>query len=285
MLGLVIFTVLFIFSAGIRCVSCHLLAFVLYAFKDVFYYFKHKKFNECKAFGRINMFCGLFGRGKTLSAVRYVTRQYKKYNNKPVWSDVDKCFKKQEIRIISNVDLNIPYVKLENTQQIIDAHEGLDDVGIAIVFIDEASTQFNSRNFKTNISATLLNAMLTCRHEKFGMVLTAQRFLHVDALIRQICEYVYDCKKIWRFQFLYRASAWDLENCTNIKLVTHIKSCWFVKDKHYKAYDTHAVVANIKRMQKNGELLSDDEVLARQGVVNTSEYNVNSRKMRKMLKG
>lgn len=251
---------------------------------DLYKYFRYRKWNECKEYGKINVYTGLFGRGKTLSSVHYVLGIYNKYNGKKVWSEKDKCFKVQTIRIISNVALNIPYVKLVNTQQIINATEGLNDVSVAIVLIDEASTQFNSRNFKNNISSTLLNSLLTCRHHKFGMILTSQRFLHIDALIRQICDRAIECKKIWRFQMLYDCSAWDLENCTNIKLVKHLSRCWFVRNKDYKAYDTYADVDAIKRMQANGELLSDDEVLALRGQINTSEYNVNSRKMKKLLK-
>lgn len=255
-----------------------------YAISDIYKYFRYRKWNECKVYGKINVYTGLFGRGKTLSSVHYIVGIFNKYNGKKVWSEKDKCFKVQTIRIISNVDLNIPYIKLDNTQQIVNATEGLNDVSVAIVFIDEASTQFNSRNFKNNISSTLLNALLTCRHHKFGMILSSQRFLHIDALIRQICDRAIECKKIWRFQMLYECSAWDLENCTNINLVKHITRCWFVRNKDFNAYDTYANVDSIKRMQANGELLTDDEVLALRGQINTSEYNVNSRKMKKLLK-
>lgn len=281
---LLIFIVLCFLSSGFRCFLCNIHKVIFYGIRDIFFYIKHKRWRECKDYGKINCYTGLFGRGKTLSGVHKVLSIYNRYNGKMVWSEQHKCYKQQTIRIISNVDLAIPHIKLTNTQQIINASEGLNDVSVAIVLIDEASTQFNSRNFKNNISATLLNSMLTCRHHKFGMILTSQRFLHMDALIRQICEDAIECKKIWRFQFLYRASAWDLENCTNINLVKHVTSCWFVSDKDYKAYDTLANVENIKRMQQNGELLTDEEILARQGNINTSEYNVNSRKMRKLLK-
>ena len=86
---------------------------------------------------------------------------------------------------------------------------------------------------------------------------------------------------------LYKCSAWDLENCTNVKLVPHWTSCWLVKDKHYNAYDTYANVDEIKRMQKNGELLSDSEVLELQGNgSNTDVYRLSkrSRQVKKLNK-
>lgn len=271
------------FFPALACLFYNIPFVIYYFIKDIIVYILHKRWRECKEFGKINCYVGLFGRGKTLSGVHKVVKLYEKYNGKKVWSTRDKCWKVQTIRIISNVALSIPHIKLVSTNNIINASQGLNDVSVSIVLVDEASTQFNSRNFKTNISNALLNSMLTCRHQKFGMILTAQRFLHIDALMRQTCDRVIECKKIWRFQMLYSADAWDLENCTNIKLVRHIKKCWFVTNKDYNNYNTMANVDSIKRMQANGELLTDDEVLSARGNVATSQYNVNSRKMKKVL--
>lgn len=284
MLYLLLFVFMFWYCKGLRCFILNLPSVIYYLLKDVFLWFIHLKMNECKAYGKIDVYCGLFGRGKTLSATNKAARIYKKYNGRVVYNSDTRSYELQEVKILSNVSLNIPYEKLESTEQIINCHKGLSDMSVCIVLIDEASTQFNSRNFKTNISATLLNSMLTCRHHKFGMILTAQRFNHIDALIRQICNNAIECKKIWRFQYLRTADAWDLENCTNIKLVQHYKTCWFVRDRDYKRYDTSAVVDDIKRKQANGELLTDAEVLELQGNINTSEYNVKGRKMKKLLK-
>lgn len=252
---------------------------------DGYKYIRYRRWNECKPgihYGFLNMYVGsnesIFGSGKTLSAVEWVCQIYNQYNNKKVYNIDTNEWEIQEVRIVSNVDLNIPYVKLESTDDIIDCHKGLNASSVAIVFIDEAGSQFNSRNFKTNISATLLNSMMTCRHEHFGMILTSPRYMQVDALMRQITSRVTECRKIWRFQMLYSCSAWDLENCTNVKLIKHYTTCWFVENKHYAAYDTYANVSEIKRKQKNGELLSDSEVLELQGqATSTDVYRLGSR--------
>lgn len=87
----------------------------------------------------------------------------------------------------------------------------------------------NSRNFKTNIDPLFLNTILTCRHYYISLYYTAQRFGHVDALLRQVTSCVIDCDKLWRLQRLNTYDAWDMENATNIQLLQPIaRGCWFV---------------------------------------------------------
>ena len=291
---LIILLIVIILFPAVRTIVCHPLSVLYYAIKDTYKYIRYRRWNECKPgvhYGVLNMYVGsnnrIFGSGKTLTAVEWVISVYDTYNGKKVFNQHTKKWEIQEIRIVSNVELNIPYVPLKSTDDIINCHEGLNESSVSIVFIDEAGTQFNSRNFKTNISSTLLNSMLTCRHQHFGMILTSPRYLMVDSLMRNICSIVSECRKIWRLQMLYKCSAWDLENCTNVMLVPHWTSCWFVKDKHYNAYDTYANVDEIKRMQKNGELLSDSEVLELQGNgTNTDLYRLSKRthKVKKLNK-
>lgn len=287
-LFLIIGFVVFI-SPLFRCFIKNLPLVIINACVDTYKYIRYKRWNECKAFGTIDVFASwsdkVFGCGKTLNAVDYVVNLYNRYNGKQVYNFKIKQWEVQTIKIVSNVDLKIPFTKLVSTDDIVNCHKDLSEMSVCIVLIDEASTEFNSRNFKTNISTTLLNSMLTCRHHKFGMILTAQRFSHIDALIRQICSRVALCRKIWRFQMLYTCSAWDLENTSNIQMVKHFKSCWFIRDIHFACYDTSATVDEIKRRQANGELLSDSEVLALQGQIVESDIkkvNRPSRRMKKM---
>lgn len=131
----------------------------------------------------------------------------------------------------------------------------------------------NSRNFKSNIDPMLLNTILTCRHHYISLIYTAQRFSHVDALLRQVTSYVLECDKLWRFQRLNAYDAWDLENATNTQLITPIsRSCWFVKDSDYAAYDTLACVGNLKRSMQAGDMMTEAEILALQQ--NTQQANM-----------
>lgn len=140
-----------------------------------------------------------------------------------------------------------------------------DTLTVTLVLGDEFSVQMNSRNFKSNVDPLFLNTLLTCRHYHISLFYTAQRFGHVDALLRQVTSAVVDCNKLWRFQRQNVYDAWEMENATNPALLTpKCRSCWFVTDRDYNAYDTLACVGNLKRSMQQGDMMSEEEILALQ---------------------
>ena len=205
---------------------------------------------------------------------------YRRYDGKKVWCSRRKKIVTQRIKVISNVSLSITYEDFVSLEQIVLAAENNrayddehDTLTVTLVLGDEFSVQMNSRNFKTNIAPLFLNTILTCRHYYISLYYTAQRFGHVDALLRQVTSYVVECDKWWRFQRLNYFEAWDLENAANTQLVAPFsKRCWFVKDKDYKAYDTLACVGNLKKAMKAGDMMSEDEILKLQQ--NTQQVNM-----------
>lgn len=259
---------LLIFFPTFRCAVSHPVSLTVYGFKDVWNYIRHKDYNFCGT-GELVGYTGLFGKGKTLSAVHRVVSAYKAYDGKPVWCPRRRKVVTQRVHVISNVALNIPYEKLESLQQIVLAAErkqAFDDenntLTVTLVLGDEFSVQMNSRNFKTNINPLFLNTILTCRHYYISLYYTAQRFQHVDALLRQVTSYVVDCNKLWRFQRLSAYDAWDLENAASTQMVQPFsRSCWFVKDEDYQAYDTLACVENLGHEMKEGHMMSEEEIL------------------------
>jgi len=263
--------VLMIFFPTIRCAVFNPIALVINSAVDLWLYCYRKIANTCKT-GELVAYCGLFGRGKTLSVVHRVVTTYKRYNDKPVWCSRRKTFVTQKVKVLSNVELQIPYERLESLGQIIhsaDHNRAEDDengtLTVTLVLGDEFSVQMNSRNFKTNIDPLFLNTLLTCRHYHISLFYTAQRFGHVDALLRQVTSYVIQCDKLWRFQRLNKYSAWEMENASNPTLIKPIsRSCWFVRDRDYNAYDTFACVGNLSKAVKEGGMLSEEEILALQ---------------------
>lgn len=276
------------FFPALRCALLHPFSVIKYAFKDVYFYFAHKKYNECKAYGKIVDVTALFGGGKTLSSTMYIRSIYRKYNGKTVWNEQTKQFDKQVIKVLSNVEFkDIPYIPLKSADDIIHINDNEPLTTVALVLIDEASTEFNSRNFKTNLPTELLNQILTCRHHKIGIVLTNQRFGHLDALLRQVTSIDKECKKTWRFLRINYYDAWDLENCNNPALCRPLKrTCLFVRDSDYNAYDTYAIVENFKHKVECGEVLTDDELLAYKMPIQNELENVNklSHKAKRYLK-
>ena len=251
-----------------RCAVLHPFLLVWSGARDLFFYFKHKKYNLCPS-GELVAYTGLFGRGKTLSAVHKVVGSYQRYNGKKVWCSRRQQLVTQRIKVISNVSLSIPYENLVSLEQIVLAAERNQEydnehgtLTVTLVLGDEFSVQMNSRNFKTNIDPLFLNTILTCRHYYISLYYTAQRFGHVDALLRQVTSYVIECSKLWRLQRLSLFDAWELENAANPRLLTPLnKNCWFVRDRDYNAYDTLACVGNLKKSMKQGDMMSEDEIL------------------------
>ena len=260
-------------SPTFRCAVCHTCSTVYYGVRDLVYYFLHREYNNLKT-GEIVCFCGMFGKGKTLSAVHeVVARKYKQKEGRMVWCRERKRMVRQRVHILSNVDLCLPglvYEHLESLEQVVNVANTMHGYDMEnncktciLVLGDEFSVQMNSRNFKTNIDPLLLNTVLTCRHHNISLYLTAQRFNHMDALMRQVTLYVVECSKLWRFQRLRYYDAWDLENAGNPMNIRQCRpaGCWFVRDRDYALYDTMACVGNLCKEMKNGGMMGEAEIL------------------------
>lgn len=258
-------------SVVIRVVLMHPVATITNGFWDIWRFIRYKKWRLCKT-GKIICYVGLFGKGKTLSAVHSVCSAYKKYNDKLVYDFGRKKWVTQKIHIISNVELAIPYEKFVSLAQIVRVAERMaevdvynDTLTVTLVLGDEFSVQLNSRSFKDNIDPLFLNTLLTCRHHHISLVYTSQRFNHVDALLRQVTSYVLTCNKCWRIMIHGQYDAYELENATDPNLIKPQRRLgWFIFNKDYAAYDTLACVGNLVKSCKSGDMLSEDEILALQ---------------------
>jgi len=171
---------------------------------------------------------------------------------------------------ISNV---VPdYEDFKGLAQVVQAAERFKKIDIendtlTCIFVlgDEFSVQLNSRKFKENIDPLFLNTLLTCRHHHITLVYTSQRFSHVDALLRQVTSYVVQCNKTWRFMVHGQYDAFALENATDPTLVKPMRRFgWFIEDKDFNAYDTLACVGNLTKSCQEGDMLSEEEILALQ---------------------
>lgn len=268
--------IIFIFAALIiisfptfRCAILHPIRAVRYGAVDLFKYIKYERWNVCQT-GELVAYVGLFGKGKTLSAVHKVVSMYHQYNGKMIYDRDRKKWVTQRVKVLSNVALQIPYDDFVSLQQVVHCAERNgefdelhDTLTVTLVLGDEFSVQMNSRNFKSNIDPLFLNTLLTCRHYHISLYYTAQRFGHVDALLRQVTSYVVDCDKLWRFQRQRLYDAWEMENATNPRLLTPIaRKCWFVDDKDYGAYNTLACVGNLQKSFAAGDMLTEEEILA-----------------------
>lgn len=267
--------ILCVISVFARTLITHPLKTLYYAIVDFYNYFKEHRYDKMVT-GKLICYTALFGGGKTLSCVHYVNSLYHRYNNKKVY-DVDRQkFVTQKIHIISNVDLTIPFERFTSLSQVVrvsqrfkEMDEINDTLTCTIVLGDEFSVQMNSRNFKSNIDPLFLNTLLTCRHHHIMLIYNAQRFSHVDALLRQVTTYVVECHKIWRVVIQTTYDAYTLENSSDPTSVKSLGSSgWFVSDNDFALYDTLACVGNLKRSYEENDMMSEIEIINKNAVNN-----------------
>lgn len=273
---------------------------VLHPFKTIFYgirdpilYIRHHDYDRYDG-GLLNCYFAHFGGGKTLSVTAYVVQLFRRYNNKRVWDRGRKRFVLQKVHIISNVHLNgTPYEPLCSLSQVvccawrnktIDADQGTRTV--VLVLLDEASSQLNSREFKTNINPDFLNTLVTSRHFNMSLFYTSQKFKLVDALLRSVTQRTIWCNKVWRFMVQYYYDADEMEYATNPTLVKpYRRTGFFISDEQYNAYDTLATVERLQKDVDAGKMMSDKEILEMRGQINPDVDQLSpSRKLRRRLR-
>lgn len=265
-----------------RVVINHPVSVAFYGFLDMFNWIKKKMYNYYPA-GKLDCYAAHFGGGKTLSIVHYVTAIYKRYNNRKVWDKSLKCFVRQKIHIISNVEFStIPFQRLVSLEQVVNMcmhNKELDKMThertVILVVIDEASAQLNSRNFKSNIDTDFLNTLITSRHYHMSILYSSQKFKLTDKLMRDVTQRVIQCKKIWRIMIQNVYNADELEFASDPSLVRPIeRKGWFIRNKDYSAYDTLAVVDKLKKDIDEGNMLSPAEILQLRENTNPDNDNI-----------
>lgn len=275
-LGIIVFVVLLFVFPTLRCAVFHPFLTVFYGLRDGYLHVVHKGKNNAP-YGQISCYIAdsstSFGCGKTLSATDYIVSLFKRYDGKKVWCRRRKRFVTQRIKVISNVDfLTIPYERLTSLSQFVqwtDQVSEIDEVNstltVTYMVIDEASSQLNSRAFKSNFDPYFIARLLTSRHVHASIVLTSQRSGMVDKLMRDCCHMYIGCDKLWRFQRLNYYDAYEIENAQTPFLVRPFRrSCWFVKDSAFANYDTYASVQTLRKSCEEGDMLTEEEILALQ---------------------
>lgn len=255
-------------SVCFRLAVLHPVSTIYYAVHDIFYYFYYRQWRILKA-GQLVIYTALFGRGKTLSVVHYIVKKYQRYNGLMIYDRDRKKWVKQVVNVISNVQLAIPYENFVSLKQIVAAADRNkqkdienDTYTVTLVLGDEFGVQMNSRSFKTNVDPLFLNTLLTCRHHHISLFYDAQRFNHVDALLRQVTGHDIECKKVWRFMVHYYFDAYQLECASSPSLIQPFRRTgWFVRDKDYASYDTLACVDNLSKKVEEGDMMSEEEIM------------------------
>lgn len=282
-------------SREVRLALCNPLKTIGYAIYDAVTYIAYREYNIAPT-GALNAFVAHFGGGKTLSMTDIAVWFYNRYNNKKYYDRKRREWVVQKIYTLSNVEIKcIPCEPLETLGQVVNyAHKNkkIDmEHGTRTVMnvcLDEASSQMNSREFRSNITADYLAVLLATRHYSMNMWYTTQKFKLTDALLRSVTQQVVHCNKVWRFmiQKYYSADEVELASDTSMIQPLFVKG-FFITNKHFKAYDTLATVDLLDKSVNEKKMMSEAEILALRGITTADNEQISkpSRKLRKRRKG
>lgn len=219
--------------------------------KDIILYFKDRKYKQKSFPYGIDVFCGMFGHGKTLSMTHRANQLYKAF--------------KGEVLFISNYKLkNIPHIDLISFKQLVDLGEDQETscYKYVVVCIDEIETVLNNRKF-AQFPLEMLTTLCQMRKRHIYIMASSPRFFQIDKLFRSITTRVYMCDKFWRFQHMQGFDAWDLENAMNHHMLKRLVNIWwFVLDRDYNSYDTEEMISKTK----SENFISNDENITRKGL-------------------
>jgi len=84
LIAFIVLVVVLVSFPTLRCAALHPFALIWYGARDLFYHIKRRESNLC-ASGELVAYTGLFGKGKTLSAVNKVVSSFHRYDGKTVW--------------------------------------------------------------------------------------------------------------------------------------------------------------------------------------------------------
>ena len=281
-----------LFPSLIPFIFYNLHNFIIIGSKDIFYYFKHKKYNVCKEWGNIRLNCAtdsqVFGCGKTLMLVIRARYIYKRYNGKLVYDEDSNQFVKQCIHIVSNVELfDVPYIKFEDVNQLIDIDKfGFPKQDVTLFLLDESGAIFNSRNFRNNISTEFLTRLLQSRKHKVALYMTSQRFQFTDKILREVCSQVTCCRKWWRIVKTTNYDAYDMENAVSVSMLKPKSTQYtFIFDSDYHSYNSYQLVEDLRKDYSPGSYLNTQEILETYGSNNSNLELINrpSRRAKKTL--
>lgn len=183
----------------------------------------------------IRMYCGLYGQGKTMALTEYLERMRQRYGDK-IYIATNYYYKGQDFPINSWKDLMPDYDK-------------------PIIFgYDEIQNEFNSRDY-SNFPYELLT-LLTQNRKGNGkqIVCTAQRFVRVDKIFRELCQEIGECKT--RFGRLTSVKVFDWEDyemllkTPNVNMRMKIHPKWrriFVQSDYIREqYDSFKMLESAK---------------------------------------
>lgn len=256
--------------------------------KDIVKITKSKGWNQFNYWG-LHLYLGMFGAGKTISAVRRV------YNI---------CCRHKGVTVLTNLNLfNFPkhttIIKLVNSRQILDLPDK------SIVLIDEIGSVFNSRDFSNGgnsngkgkrevVPKPVYQLILQCRHRRIVLFGTVQKWNLLDKQLRDITDSVTVCRSYlsdplcrYTTNSTYNAQEYDKWYTNPLLPLRRTSYDAFVQtDELRSKYDTLEMVEGML----NAEYIPDEQILQNREGIDFSPEDFGSdkktkRKVKRFMRG
>lgn len=243
--------------------------------KDIIRLTRNKEWNKFNYWG-LHLYLGMFGGGKTISAVNRV---------------YEICKRHKGVTVLTNLNLfNFPrdttIIKLVNSRQILDLPDK------SIVLIDEIGSIFNSRDFssgKKSVPKPVYQLILQCRHRRIVLFGTVQRWNLLDKQLRDIADSVTVCHSYfadplarYTTNSTYNAQEYDKWFANPLLPLRRISYTGYVQtDDLRQRYDTIEMVEGMLE----SEYIPDEQILQnREGIDFTPEDFGESKKTKRKIR-
>lgn len=278
-----------------RLILLHPIKVIKYLTIDPIHYIHDRAWKRFDG-GHLNCYDAHFGGGKTLSGTHWVRILYDMYNNQRIYDRQRKKWVLQKLILVSNVTIKEVenFVDLASMNQLNDmamSYKKFDEVNdtrtCIVVLLDEASSELNSREFKSNFNPETLRTLITSRHFHMDFYYTSQKFKLVDALLRSVTQRVVWCDKRWRFMVQHFYDADEMEYATNPTLVKPFRrKGFFIDDKDFESYDTLATVERLDKSTREGKMMTAEEILTLRGDIlgDNDSITTPSKRLKKLRK-
>ena len=174
----------------------------------------------------IVIYCGVMGAGKTISMVRQAYDYYK-----------------QGFRVLSNMNLNFPYTKIDSNF-IVNFAKNKKDIYDSVILIDELHTFMDSRRSIKGKNLMGSYFITQTRKQRVKLLGTTQHRHQIDRRVRDNTTLFIDCEKV-ELPAIYKDE--------KLLLVTnHINSrdkyekSVFIANDYFELYDTEETIFEIE---------------------------------------
>lgn len=179
----------------------------------------------------VYVFCGIHGKGKTISMIREIEKD---------------LAKNPQLKVYTNFFYEKQYGHLNHWTEMIDIAEA----GNAIIALDEVHTSFGSRAWK-DFPEELISLISQNRKDGVKLILSAQVFDSIEKTIRDQAHWVINCKNFGKRLFLNVYYTIDQYGKSLEKRKADYRRWFVASDDMRYSYNTKEKIRSLKGYEKS----------------------------------